>query len=185
MELFEAIHGRLTIGKVKTDSIPHDVIEKLLSAGAQAPNHHRVRPWRFVVVTGDARKRLGNVMAASFSERNPDLPAEALDKPRSTPLTAPLIIAVGVDKPSEPKIVEIENIAAASAACQNILLAAHAMGLGAKWKTGNWAFDPKVKEFLGFERSQPIVGFLYIGYPDITPEPYTRTGFEDRTTWIE
>ena len=46
MELFEAIHGRLTIGKVKPEPLPRDVVEKLLSAGVQAPNHHKVRPWR-------------------------------------------------------------------------------------------------------------------------------------------
>lgn len=185
MELFEAIHGRQTIGKMKSDPIPRDVIEKLLSAGAQAPNHHKVRPWRFVVVTGNGRNRLGDVMAASFADRNPGLSEEALSKPRSTPLTAPLIIAVAADKPSEPKIVEIENISAASAACQNILLAAHALGLGAKWKTGDWAKDAKVKEFLGFASDQHIVGFIYIGYPDFIPEPYTRAGFEDRVSWIE
>jgi nitroreductase len=185
MELFEAIHGRQTIGKMKSDPVPQDVIEKLLSAGAQAPNHHKVRPWRFVVVTGNGRNRLGDVMAASFADRNPGLPEEALSKPRSTPLAAPLIIAVAAEKPTEPRIVEIENISAASAACQNILLAAHALGLGAKWKTGDWANDAKVKEFLGFAPDQPIVGFLYIGYPDFIPEPYTRAGFEDRVSWIE
>ncbi len=185
MEIFDAIHGRQTIGKVKTEALPRDVIEKLLSAGVQAPNHHKVRPWRFVILTGNSRNKLGEVMAASFSDRNPGLPKEALDKPRSTPLMAPLIIAVGADKPSEPKIVEVENISAASAACQNILLAAHALGLGAKWKTGDWASDPKVKEFLGFTPDQHIVGFIYIGYPEFTPEPYTRLGFEDRVVWME
>jgi nitroreductase len=185
MELFEAIHGRLTIGKLKQDALPREVIEKLLSAGAQAPNHYRVRPWRFIVLTGDGRKNLGDVMVASFLDRNPGLPQEALAKPRSTPLTAPVVIAVGVDKPTEPKILEIENLSAASAACQNILLAAHGLGLGAKWKTGEWARDAKVKEFLGFAPDQYIVGFIYVGYPDVTPEPYARIGFEDRTVWME
>ena len=71
MELLEAIHGRLTIKKVKPDPIPRDVVEKLLSAAVQAPNHHKVRPWRFVVLTGEGLKRMGDVMAASFADRNP------------------------------------------------------------------------------------------------------------------
>ena len=185
MDVFDAIHGRQTIKKVKQDALPLEMIEKLLSAGAQAPNHHKVRPWRFVVLTGGGRNQLGDVMAASFADRNPGLPPEALDKPRATPLMAPVVIAVGVDKPAEPKIIEVENISAASAACQNILLAAHALGLGAKWKTGEWARDPRVKEFLGFGPDQHIVGFIYVGYPDLPPPPYTRPGFEDRVTWIE
>ena len=185
MDVFDAIHGRLTISKVKPDALPRDVIEKLLSAGAQAPNHHKVRPWRFVVLTGDGRKKLGDVMAASFLDRNPATPPEGLDKTRALPLRAPVVIAVGADKPADTKIVEMENISAASAAAQNILLAAHAQSLGAIWRTGEWARDAKVKEFLGFAADQQIVGFIYVGYPDVTPEPYVRQGFEDRVIWME
>ena len=185
MDVIEAIHGRLTISKLKQDALPREMIEKLLSAGAQAPNHHKVRPWRFVVLTGDGRKRLGDVMAASFADRNPAAPPEGLDKTRALPLRAPVVIAVGVDKPADARIVEIENVSAASAACQNILLAANALGFGAIWRTGEWARDAKVKEFLGFDTNQHIVGFIYVGYPDVFPEPYVRQGFEDRTVWME
>src|SRR5687768_4502634 len=142
MDLFDAIHGRQTITQVKPDAVPRDVIEKLLSAAVQAPNHYKVRPWRFVVLTGDGRRKLGDVMAASFLERNPATQPEGLDKTRSLPLRAPVVIAVGVDKPSESKIIEMENITAASAAGMNILLAANALGLGAIWRTGDWARDP-------------------------------------------
>ncbi len=185
MEIFDAIHGRRTIKKVRQDALPRNMIEKLLSAGAQAPNHHNVRPWRFVVLTGNGRNKLGDVMAASFLDRNSATPPEGLDKTRALPLRAPVVIALGVDKPAEPKIVEVENISAASAAGQNILLAAHALGLGAIWRTGEWARDAKVKEFLGFTEDQYIIGFIYIGYPEATPEPYVRQGFEDRVTWVE
>lgn len=185
MELFDAIHGRVTVGKVKPDPLQRDVIEKLLSAGAQAPNHYKVRPWRFVVLTGDGRKKLGDVMAASFSDRNPDAPAEGLDKTRALPLRAPVVIVVSADKPApDSKAIEIENISAASAACQNILLAAHALGLGAIWRTGEWARDARVKDFFGLAADQHILGFIYVGYPEVQPEPYTRAGFEDRVTWI-
>ena len=185
MEVFDAIHGRLTISRVKPDVVPRDVIEKLLSAGAQAPNHHKVRPWRFVVLTGDGRNKLGDIFAASFLDRNPATPPEGLDKTRALPLRAPVVIAIGVDKPADAKINEVENIAAASAACQNILLAAHALGLGAIWRTGDWARDEKVKEFLGFAADQHVIGFIYVGYPEVLPEPHVRQGFEDRTAWME
>lgn len=185
MELFEAIYTRQTQGKVKPDPLPRELIEKLLGAAVQAPNHYKVRPWRFVVLTGEGRKRLGDVMAASQADRKPDLPPEALDKTRALPLRAPLVIAVGVDKPAEEKVLEIENICAVAAACQNILLAAHALGLGAIWRTGEWARDAKVKEFLGFAPDQHIVGFIYVGYPEFSPDPHQRPSFEDRTVWIE
>ena len=185
MELFEAIYARRTNGKVKPDALPREVIEKLLSAAVQAPNHYKVRPWRFVVLTGKGRNKLGEVMAASFFDRNPVTPPEGLDKTRALPLRAPVVIAVGVDKPTDSKTIEIENISAASAACMNILLAAHALGLGAKWSTGEWARDARVKGFLGFTEDQFVLGFIYIGYPDVQPDLYVRQGFEDRVVWME
>jgi nitroreductase len=185
MDVLDAIHNRHMQGKVKTDGVPRALIEKLLSAAAQAPNHYKVRPWRFVVLTGRAREKLGDVFAASQLDRKPDLPPEASAKTRALPLRAPVLIAVGVDKPSEEKVLEIENIAAVAAACQNILLAAHAEGLAVQWRTGEWARDPKVKDFLGFAPDQHVIAFLYIGYPEFTAEHPPRPSFEDRTVWME
>src|SRR5512134_3732197 len=185
MDVFEAIYGRYSQGKVKPDPVPRELIEKLLDAAVQAPNHYKVRPWRFVVLTGEALRKLGDVMAASQQERHPEFPPEAFDKCRAVPLRAPVIIAVGVDKPGEAKVLEIENIAAAAAATQNLLLAAHAMGLGAKWRTGEWARDVRVKEFLGFEPDQPLIGFVYIGYPEFAEEHPARPSYEDRVKWME
>jgi len=185
MELFETIYTRHSVSKVKADSLPRDLIEKLLDAGNRAPNHYKVRPWRFIVLTGNARNQLGDVMAAAQHERQPELPAANLEKTRGLPLRAPLIIAVGVDKAIEPKVFELENYAAASAACENILLAAHALGLGAIWRTGEWARDPKVKQFLGLEADQHIAGLIYTGYPEAETEPAPRPSYEDRTTWME
>ena len=189
MNTLDAITTRQSIGKVKPDPVPREIIEKLLAAAAQAPNHYKVRPWRFVVLTGSARERLGEVMAGTFLEKFPDLPpdarSKALEKERSKPLRSPLLIAVGVDKPAESKVIEIENVCAVAAACQNLLLAAHALGLAAKWRTGDPAFAPKVKEFLGFELDQHLIAFLYIGYPEGEVEPVIRPSFDDRTVWME
>src|SRR3989337_2676847 len=124
MDVFEAIYNRHSQGKVKPDPLPRELIEKLLDAAVQAPNHYKVRPWRFVVLTGDGRHKLGDIMAASQRERHPEFPPEAFDKCRALPLRAPVVIAVGADKPSEPKVLEIENICAAAAAIPNLLLAA-------------------------------------------------------------
>jgi len=185
MDVFEAIHTRYSQGKVRPDPLPRQSIEKLLDAAVQAPNHYKVRPWRFVVLSGDGRNRLGDTMAASQRERHPEFSQEVFDKTRLLPLRAPVVIAVGVDKPSEVKVLEIENICAAAAAIQNLLLAAHAMGLGAKWRTGEWARDAKVKEFLGFGSDQHIVGFIYVGYPEFVAEPVSRPSFADRTVWMQ
>ena len=184
MDVFDAIQNRHSDKHVRPDPVPRELIEKMLEAAVQAPNHYRVRPWRFIVLMGQARDRLGQVMSASLQERHPEYPHEAFDKAHGTPLQAPVVIAVGVDKPSESKVLEIENICAVAAATENLLLAAHALGLGAKWRTGEWARDVRVKEFLGFAADQHILGFIYVGYPEFVRQRPARPSFEDRTGWM-
>jgi nitroreductase len=185
MDTLTAIHNRQSVGDVRPDPIPRSMIEKLLSAGAQAPNHYKVRPWRFIVLAGSGLNRLGDVLAKSLSSKNANLPPEALAKERTKPLRAPLIIAVGVEKAKEPKMSEVENICAAAAACQNILLAAQSLGLAAIWRTGPAAIDPMVKEFLGLENDQHLIAFLYIGYPVNPTALPVRPDSSDRTTWLD
>ena len=185
MDIIEAIYSRMSAGKMRPDPVPPELIKKLLDAAVQAPNHYKVRPWRFVVITGSGRNRLGSLMADILLQKFPDMKSEALDKERAKPLRSPVIIAVGVEKPTEPKVLEIENICAAAAACQNILLAAHALGLGVHWRTGDAARDPQVKKFLGFLEGQYLIAFLYIGYSEVVMEPQPRLGYEDRTIWME
>jgi nitroreductase len=185
MELFEAIRTRMSIGKVKPDPVPRALIEQMLDAGAQAPNHHKVQPWRFIVVTGAARERLGAVMAQSLLGRQPNAAPEVVAAERAKPLRAPVLVAVGVDKPSGPKVEEIENICAAAAAAQNMLLAAHALGLAAQWRSGAAVTDPAVKTWLGLAPDQPLIGLIYVGWCLVEPQAYARPSFAERTTWLE
>lgn len=185
MDTLTAIFQRHSIGKVKPDPLQREIIEQLLSAAVQAPNHHKVYPWRFIVLSGAARERLGDVMAESMHQRFPQLPPESLGKERAKPLRAPVVIAAAVEKNNDPRVIEIENIAAVAAACQNILLTATNLGLGAILRTGDSAYDPRVKEFLGLEADQHLLGFIYVGYPETTTLPPARPGFEDKTTWMD
>ena len=185
MEALEAIHTRYSAGKLKPDRVPRELIEQLLAAAVQAPNHYKVRPWRFVVLTGAGREKLGEAMAQSTRTSKPDATDEDLQKDRVKPLRAPVVIAVAVDKPALTKAKEIENVCAAAAAVQNMLLAAHALGLAAIWRTGPSATDPAIKHFFGWETDQHLIGFVYIGYPAEMPVPYERPSFADRTTWLD
>lgn len=185
MEVFDAIHTRQSIGKVKPDPVPRDLLEKILSAAVQAPNHHTVRPWRFGVLTGAARERLGEAFAAALKNRKPESDEVALKAERARPLRSPVLIAVAVDKPNAPNVVEIENVCAVAAACENMLLAAHGLGLAAMWRTGSPAIDPIVKKFLGFEPDQHLIAFIYIGYPLTERTTSNRPSFEDRTVWLD
>jgi nitroreductase len=185
MDIFDAIFQRQSIGKVKPDPIPRTDIEKLLEAAVQAPNHHRVRPWRFIVLQGNSRQRLGDVMADSKQRETPDAPQAVLEVERLKPLRAPLLIAVGVDLPLDAKVIEIENVCASAAAIENLLLVAQALGLGAQWRTGPAAYDPSVKAFLGLAPEQHLIGFIYLGYPEGEHLSKERPSYQDRTIWLD
>jgi nitroreductase len=187
VELLTAIQTRHSIARVRPDPVPRAVIEQLLHAAVQAPNHYHNRPWHFVVLSGAARERLGEVMAQSQARRVPDSPDQVLEIERKRPLRAPVLIAVGVDPadPANTKILEIENLCAAAAAVENLLLAAHDLGLGAIWRTGAAAIDPAVKDFLGFSPQQKIIALVYVGYPEHEQVLYQRLSFEDRVTWMD
>lgn len=185
MELFKAMYERHSIGHVKPDRVARELIEKILAAGVQAPNHYKVRPWQFVVLTGTARNRLGEVLAHALHHRKPEANDEALGKERHKPLRAPVLIAAGVQRPGLEKVLDIENIVAVSSAMQNMQLAAHALGLASIIRTGEPVNDPHVKDFLGLARDQHLLGFIYVGYSAEDHVAAERPAFEDRTTWLE
>lgn len=173
--------------RVKPDMPPRELIEQVVTAAVWAPNHYKTGPWRFFVLTGSARDDLGDVMAESLRaklEPESEESAALIDRERKKPLRAPVIIAVAVVPSDRPKVIEIEEFAAAAAGVQNMLLAAEALGLGAMWRTGPAAYDPRVKEFLGISESAHLLAFVYLGYPDPLPSAERSREAKDRITWL-
>ena len=145
-------------------------LERIVAAGASAPDHGRVGPRRVILIRSAARARLGEVFAQALLKRQPDAPAAALEQERARPLRAPLLIAVAAKlDPQHPKIPEIEQILSTAAAAQNILIAAHAEGFGAKWLTGANAYDEHVKSALGLGPDDRLIGFIHIGTIEGSP----------------
>jgi nitroreductase len=138
-------------------------LDIILRSAVSAPDHGRLRPWRFIIVRDEARLRLGEVMATALALRQPNATPAMLDVERAKATRAPLIVIVAAKIQRPSKIPDIEQILAAGAAAQNILLATYAQGFGAMWKTGANAYDDFVKSALGLESSDAIVGFIYIG----------------------
>ncbi len=175
----EALQTRNSAPRL-TGSVSEDALIEMLKAGLRAPDHAQLRPWRILVVEGEGRERLGALFARARSASNPDESTEALEKLRGKPLRAPTIIVVAAKVTDHPKVPAVEQILSAGAVAQNILIAAHALGYGAMWRTGSMAFDPIVREGLGLDENAQVVGFLYIGevngrrksLPDINLENY-------------
>ncbi len=143
-------------------------LEAILETAMRAPDHASLRPWRFLIIRGDARRRLGEIFADALCRRDPLADAAAREKELGRPLRSPLIIAVCADVvEGNPKVPVVEQIVTVGAAAQNMLNAAHAMGYAAIMLTGKNAHDSHVKQALGLQPKDEIVGFLYFGTPDI------------------
>ena len=170
MDAIEAIRTRRSVGKLDGDVSAEDVRE-LVSLALCAPNHKLTNPWRFIALRGAARERLGEVWASAAGTLPvpPGVEREAfLSKERRKPLRAPVLIVAATRTAHDPVQAE-EDFAACAAAVQNLLLAAHAKGLGAMWRTGEMAHDSRVKSHLGLDATDRIVAFVYLGRPAMPP----------------
>ncbi|MBV8910544.1 MAG: nitroreductase family protein, partial [Gammaproteobacteria bacterium] len=128
-----------------------------------APDHGRLRPWRFVLVRPEARARFGELLADHLRRTHPQVSAETLERERLKAFRAPLIVVVAAHCNPAVKIPLIEQTLSAGAAAHAMMLAAFALGFNAMWKTGGPAYDPVVKATLGLEAGDAIAGFLYLG----------------------
>jgi nitroreductase len=136
-------------------------LELILRAGARAPDHGKLFPWRFIMFEGEARSRFGALLGAikqSEGER-----AKQVDEERARFLRAPVVIGVVSVVQEGIKIPVWEQELSAGAVCQNILIAAHALGFVGNWLTEWYAFHPVVKQRMGLKAGERIAGFIYIG----------------------
>ncbi len=171
MDAIEALISRRSPGQFIEPAPDPAALQAILQAAMRAPDHGKLKPWRFIVLRGEARKRFGDVMAEAMKRRESEAPANMIEREREKPLRAPVIVVLAAAIKEGHKIPVIEQLLAAGAAAQNVMLAAHALGFGAAWKTGAPAYDPYVKAELGLAATDAIVGFLYLGTPSAAPAP--------------
>ena len=162
MDALEAIQTRNSSARL-TGEIDPKHLEEILKAGFRAPDHALLRPWKVIIVEDESRDRLGTLFAQAKVTEQPDLSSEQLAKVKRKPLRAPLILVVAARIVEHPKVPEIEQILSAGAMAQNLMLAAHALGYGAIWRTGSMTYDPIVSKGLGLVANEKLLGFLYVG----------------------
>ena len=171
MDALTLLQERNSAPKLTEPGPGPDEINTLIRAALRAPDHVRLRPWRFLLIEGQARHDLGDVFARALLRRNPEASDADLDKARSKALRAPLIIAVVTVYSEHPKVPLLEQQLSAGCAAHGILLAAEALGYAGIWRTGANAFDPEVLAELNLAENESLVGYLYIGSRDGRAKP--------------
>jgi nitroreductase len=167
-----------------TDPGPSELqMQEIFQAALRAPDHAWLRPWRFITIAGDRRLAFGEVLAETLQARTPDADEAALAKARNAPLRAPLLVVVVAKLSEHPKVPVSEQRFSAACAAHAILLGVEALGFAAIWRTGAAAFDRAVMDRLGLEKSEEIIGFLYVGtrngsaksIPSLDPADFVST----------
>ena len=184
--VLDAIHNRRSIGKVTDEEPPRELIQQMLEAAVTAPNHHHTEPWRFYVLTGDARLGLGDALVEDrlTSEDDPSsIPDAVIRKTREKPLRAPVVIGVAVKPQNGSKIWPVEEVCATAAAVQNMLLAGESLGLATMWRTGDPCYSEPVKRFFGLGEQDTLIGMIYVGYKAAEPKQSARTPVERFIEW--
>src|ERR1700723_3333986 len=126
-------------------------LETILTIGARVPDHGKLAPWRFIIFEGDARARAGDVIAQVFAKKNLAASQADIDIEKRRLTDAPLVIGVVSFTKPHPKVPPWEQELSAGASAMNIVTAATALGYGACWLTGWFAFDRDVLDGLGLK----------------------------------
>ena len=159
-------------------------LETILTIGARVPDHGKLAPWRFIIFEGDARERAGEVFAGVFARKNPNASPAEIDLEKRRLMDAPLVIAVVSFTRPHPKVPPWEQELSAGASAMNIVTAATALGFGACWLTGWFAFDRDVLEAIGLKADEKLAGFIHIGTPSKPNEDRPRPALSDIVTWF-
>lgn len=172
------IESRQSVGLLNEPAPSQAELSQAIQAALSAPDHHRLRPWRFLQVQGEARHALGKALLAAVEAAGETNPAQ-LERTPNLPLRAPLILIAVVDTKQHPKVPVVEQVLSMGAAVQNLLLVLQAQGYGTMWRTGGVAESPVLKQRLGLKAEDEIAGFIYIGTPAKSVPPRERLAVQD------
>lgn len=140
-------------------------LELILRAAMSAPDHGALRPWRFLLVRSEARRRLGDIFAAGYQRRHPDANPEQVARQREKPLRSPLLILLVAHLSPVRTVPEWEQMMAVGAAAEHMQLMAQALGYGSVWLSGDSCGDVWVRRALGLAENERLAGYLAMGTP--------------------
>lgn len=158
MEVSAAIRTRMSHHRLLDPTPDHSELGRMIELAANAPDHGRLRPWRFITVRGRSREALGRCFALDTDNSSPERTAQL-------PLRAPLLVTI-VFCPRGDAIPGWEQLAATTGVINNLMLLLHNSGYGSIWKTGEHVRSPSARAMLDLDKDESLLGWLYVGTPD-------------------
>ena len=158
--------------------------ELILNAASRAADHGNLKPWQFRVYEGEGRTQLGQVYWHHALSEVGDMPESKKEGFIKKAYRAPAILLVYARIQDHPNGPAIEQVMAASAAAQQVLLGLNALGYGAMWRSGPACFTQKTKELLSLEENDQIIGLIYTGTPKTPAKPIQETKLKEHLEWV-
>ena len=149
-------------------------LDGFLTLAARVPDHGKLAPWRFLVIEGAARERIGDVIAKTHAADFPEADENRLALERNRLAQAPVVVGVVSRAGPHVKIPEWEQVLSAGAVCMNLVVAANAAGYATSWLTEWYAYDRRILDALGLAPNERIAGFVHIGHAREVPSDRAR-----------
>lgn len=167
------------------EPVSDEIIQAMLENAQWAPTHARTEPWRFMVCTGNGLSSFASFQAELYKSTTTaeNFNQIKYEKLLSGPLKASHLILIGMKRQPTQKLPVVEEVAAVSCAVQNMLLTAHAYGVGAYWSTGGMTYHPEMRTFMQLEEHDQCLGMIYVGNYIAPMAEGKRSGMQDKVIW--
>lgn len=156
------IHQRQSVGQLLEPAPSAEQLEKAFQAALTAPDHHRLKPTRFVVISADQRKMFGELLSDALADLG-ETDAVALERVKNHPARAPLLVLALTQFQPHAKVPHFEQVLSTGAAIQNLLLSLQAQGFSSIWRSGAVVESKLLKQSFGLAEDDLIAGIIYIG----------------------
>lgn len=157
------IQQRQSVGLLVEPAPSAQQLELAFAAALTAPDHHRLKPTRFVVIETNQRVAFGELVANSMQQDFPEIDPVQIERIKNHPMRAPLLVLALTHIVEHPKVPEFEQILSSGAAVQNLLLSLESQGFASMWRTGAIVESVSLKKALGLQAHDLISGIIYVG----------------------
>ncbi|OTG83099.1 nitroreductase family protein [Acinetobacter sp. ANC 4648] len=156
------IHHRQSIGHLVEPAPTAEQLELAFQAALTAPDHHRLKPTRFIVIAGKERAVFGDLLAQAVADLG-EMDIVQIDRVRQHPFRAPLLVLALTQFQDHPKVPYFEQTLSSGAAIQNFLLSMQAQGFSTMWRSGAVVESGLLKRALGINEHDLISAIIYVG----------------------
>tara|TARA_R110002049_G_scaffold25907_5_gene90520 strand:+ start:8587 stop:9138 length:552 start_codon:yes stop_codon:yes gene_type:complete len=182
--IFDVIKRRRSIFPAQYNDKPisKEDIERVLEAANFAPTHKKTEPWRFKVLQGESKEKLGLFLSLKYMETDPKPKQFKVEKLIQNPRKAAAVIAICMQRDPQESLPEWEEVAATAMAVQNMWLCCTEMGIGSYWSSPG--LIKYMDDFFELNTGEVCLGFFYMGYYDEEIPEVTRGTWQEKVTWM-